>query len=126
MSRMIASERVRPSLYVTIVRSFRWKEFEHGDMSKFPAKSVFWDIMKKYRCKRPQTVAKHLIGEKKFSEFERRQLGTIMTAPQFLKTLQFMRYNHGWENEDIQNVIRRLSEWIVSRTDEYENAKWDF
>ena len=126
MSRMIASERVRPSLYVTIVRSFCWKEFEHGDMSKFPAKSVFWDIMKKYRCKRPQTVAKHLIGEKKFSEFERRQLGTIMTAPQFLKTLQFMRYNHGWENEDIQNVIRRLSEWIVSRTDEYENAKWDF
>lgn len=126
MSRMVRTERALPSLYVTIVRSFRWKTFEHGDMSKFPAKSVFWDIMQKYRCSRPQTVAKHLLGEKNFSEYQRRTLGQIMTAPQFLKTLQFMRYNHGWDDEDTQNVIRRLSEWIVSRTPEYDNAKWNF
>lgn len=128
MSRIVSSERVLPSLYVTIIRSFRWKTFEHGDMSKFPAKSVFFDIMKKYRCKKPRTVAKHIIGSANFSEYERRTLGKIMSAPQFLKTLQFMRYNHpkNWDNDEINTIIRRLAEWIVSRTPEYDNAKWDF
>ena len=127
MSRIEPSNRVLPSLYVTIVRSFRWKTFECGDMSKFPANSVFFGIMRKYRCKKPQTVAKHIIGSTKFSPFERRVLGEVMTAPQFLKTLQFMRYNSArFDNDEINDIIRRLSEWIVSRTPEYEKAKWEF
>lgn len=117
-----------PSVRVTIIRSFRWKVFEHGDMSKFPAKSIFFDIMKKYRCKRPQTIAKHLMGKSyEMGEYDRKTFGKVMSAPQFLKTLQFLRYNREeWDNEDINNVIRRLAEWIVSRTPEYENAKWNF
>ena len=116
-----------PSLRATIIRSFRWKTFEHGDMSKFPAKSVFWDIMQKYHCKKPQTVARKLMRSwYDIPEYDRKTFGKIMSATQFLKTLQFMRYNYGWENEDVNNVIRRLSEWLVSRTPEYEKAKWDF
>ena len=128
MSRLANTPYTLPSVRATIIRSFRWKTFEHGDMSKFPANSVFFEIMKKYRCKKPQTVAKHLMGDSyEMNEYDRRHFGKVMSATQFLKTLQFLRYNqNGWQNEDVNEVIRKLAEWLVSRTPEYEEAKWNF
>ena len=128
MSKLFCTPYTLPSIRVTIIRSFRWKSFEHGDMSKFPAETVFFRIMKKYHCKRPQTVAMHLLGTSyEEAKNDRKNFGKVMSAVQFLKTLQFLRYNFkGWDNEDVNDVIRKLAEWLVSRTPEYENAKWNF
>lgn len=127
MSKMPLGQKIVPSLRVTIIRSFRWKEFKHGDTSKFPASSVFFEIMKKYKCKKPQTVAKHILGYKyEMSEYQRRTFGKVLTATEFLKALQFMRYNGYMEREIADSIIRPLAEWIVSRSDEYEKADWYF
>ena len=124
MSKLANTPYTLPSVRATIIRSFRWKTFEHGDMSKFPANSVFFEIMKKYRCKKPQTVAKHILKGYKPSVHERKYCAKILTATQFLKTLQFMRYNDYMEREIANMIILPLSEWIVSRTKEYDEAKW--
>lgn len=128
MSKMPCTSYTLPSVRATIIRSFRWKTFEHGDVSKFPAYSVFFGIMKKYRCKKPQTVAKHLMGKSyDIPLYDRKTFGKIMSATQFLKTLQFLRYNNEkWDNDDVNEVIRKLAEWLVSRTPEYEKAEWNF
>ena len=124
MSKMPTTGRELPSLYVTIIRSFRWKEFKGIGEEKFPASSIFFEIMKKYRCKKPQTVAKHVLKGYKPSAHERKYCAKILTATQFLKTLQFMRYNGYMEREIANMIILPLSEWIVSRTKEYDDAKW--
>jgi len=124
MSKLQMTGRELPSLYVTIIRSFRWKHFNGIGEDKFPASHVFFNIMKKYRCKKPQTVAKHIIGPYKPTEYQRRRIGTILTATQFLKTMQFMRYNNYIDDETANMVIQPLAEWIVSRTKEYDDAKW--
>ena len=124
MSKLPTTGRELPSLYVTIIRSFRWKEFKGIGEEKFPASSIFFEIMKKYRCKKPQTVAKHVLNGYKPSAHERKYCAKILTATQFLKTLQFMRCNGYMEREIVNMIILPLSEWIVSRTKEYDDAKW--
>jgi hypothetical protein len=124
MSKMPTTGREFPSLYVTIIRSFRWKEFKGIGEDKFPAKSVFFEIMKKHHCKRPQTVAKHILNGYKPSKYQRLKIGKVLTATQFLKTLQFMRYNGHIDRDTANLVILPLSEWIISRTKEYNDAKW--
>lgn len=124
MSRMPLTGYEKPSLYVTIIRSFRWKKFKGIGEDKFDAHAVFFDIMKKYRCSKPQTVAKHILNGYKPSEYERRNIGKVLTATQFLMTLQFMRYNGYMARDTANMVILPLAEWIVSRTKEYNDAKW--
>ena len=128
MSKLSCTPYTLPSIYATIIRSFRWKSFEHGDMSKFPTEAVFFRIMKKHHCKQPQTVAKHLMGVfYEGAKDDRKNFGKVMSAVQFLKPLQFLIYNYkAWDNEDVNDVIRKLAEWLVSRTPEYENAEWNF
>ncbi len=127
MSKIENSVILIPSLYVTIIRSFRWKSFDQFDMSKFPASSVFFDIKRKHHCKAPQTIAKHLLGEEYFLDGKkRRKVGKVMSSVQFYKSLQFLRYNQNIDNDDFNSVLFHLADWLVSRTPDYEKAKWNF
>lgn len=123
MSHLPVSEKMLASVRNTIIRSFRWKTFEMHD-KKFPS-YVFFDMQKKYKCKKPQTICKHLLCKCYLEDaIKFRQRGKILTSVEFLKTLEFIRYNGGASEDDLNGIIIRLSEWIVSRTDEYQKAEW--
>ena len=127
MSKMPLGQCIIPSVRATIIRSFRWKTFPKGDTSTFPASSVFFEIMKKYKCSKPQTVARHILGRKyNMSIYDRRTFGRVLTSTEFLKAMQFLRYNDYINEENANSVIRPLAEWIVSRSEEYDKAAWYF
>lgn len=124
MSRMLPSAYMMCCVRATIIRSFRWKEFEQGDTRRFPAASVFHEVMLRHRCRSPRAVCRHIMG--RCNTMSERRHTPILTATEFLKALQFLRYNDRMERELADSIIRPLAEWIVSRSVEYENAKWCF
>ena len=125
MSRMPMGTDMAKCVRATIIRSFRWKEFEQGDTSRFPATRVFHEVMLKHKCRSPRAVCKHIMGRCN-TAYERRT-ARVLTATEFLKAIQFMRYNgYHMSREVADSIIRPLAEWIVSRSEEYDKAKWCF
>lgn len=124
MSVMAIGPNMRCCVRATIIRSFKWNEFAQGDKRMFPAKSVFHEVMLRHKCRSPRAVCKHVMGRCN-TAFERRT-ARILTATEFLKALQFMRYNGYMEREMADSIIRPLAEWIVSRSEEYDKAEWRF
>jgi len=51
----------------------------------------------------------------------------ILTAIEAYKALEVIYYNINYDNrvvDDIKNFLKRLAEWIIHQTDEYNNIPW--